>query len=74
MIEIIGAIMMIIRSVTIISSSSSIIIVIRFIPINNKSVSLFYYLRELAPLLTPEDPSHEAYWVANGNRRQAGTR
>ena len=31
-------------------------------------------LRELAPQLTPEDPSCEAYWVANGNWRQAGSR
>ena len=29
-------------------------------------------LRELG--LTPEDPSREAYWVANGNRRRAGRR
>ena len=29
-------------------------------------------LRELG--LTPEDPSREAYWVANGNRRRAATR
>ena len=31
-------------------------------------------LRELAPPLTPEDPSREAYWVANGNWRRAVTR
>ena len=38
-------------------------------------ICIFYFnLRELAPLLTPEDPSREAYWVANGNRRRAGSR
>ena len=39
-----------------------------------KLISSINNLRELAPPLTPEDPSREAYWVANGNRRRAGTR